>query len=812
MTTQPAPERQIQTIKFFQSIRGKLLLFFLGLSLIPMISLSLLTYLQGQSALRERVNQELERLGKIEATMAESWLVSRTQDINVVAGAARIKSMKADQAKAAIDLYYQQWKIYETIFLLDPNGKSIATSNNKTLSLGDRDYFKQALQGKTVISQPLVSRDSGNVIIVIATPVISENKIIGVTGATVTTRVIADLISGALLEQTGDAYLIDRQGYFISPSRFEKDIIAAGLVKNQTSLELKIDTKATQNVLQGQDGIAEYVNFRGVPVIGAYHWIAGQEWGMIIEQDSSEAYAAINNFRSVLVIVSIIAALLVVGIAFLVARGIASPITAMANVAKQMAQGRIQQEIEFNAKDEIGQLASAFREMISYQQEMAACADELADGNLVVEMQAQSADDVLGNAFTRMIGQLRASLLRVAENARGLKAASAELASASGQAGMATSQIATTIQQVAKGTTQQAEATSQSASAVEQLSRSISKVAQGAQAQAEAVDKMSQLIQTFSTKLEQVSGNTRSVTKEAENARQAAGEGKEIVASTVQVMDSIRNHVHMTSQKVEEMGRRSDQIGIILETIDDIASQTNLLALNAAIEAARAGEHGKGFAVVAEEVRKLAERASASTKEISALIKSIQITVSEAVDAMNQSTREVENGAKRTSAAGQALENILQAAEGVQEQAGQAAISVEQMSRVSNDLVSAADQVSTIGEGNNAATQDMAGGSDEITRAIENIASVSEQNSAAIEEVSASTEEMTAQVEEVTASAETLAEMARALQDTVDAFRLPEGTEAFPAADELPRRRSESAKPVSPGPRQDRARQRVHLN
>ncbi len=229
-----------------------------------------------------------------------------------------------------------------------------------------------------------------------------------------------------------------------------------------------------------------------------------------------------------------------------------------------------------------------------------------------------------------------------------------------------------------------------------------------------------------------MAGNANAVSEGSNNAATAAREGSITVSETIQGMESIRSKVGFSAQKVQEMGNRSDQIGAIVETIDDIASQTNLLALNAAIEAARAGEHGKGFAVVADEVRNLAERSSSATKEIGSLIKGIQQTVSEAVSAMNESATEVETGTDRASRAGTALENILKAAESVSEQAQLATNAVAQMGGLSNELVAAADDVSAIVEENTAATEEMAAGSSEITQAIDNIASVSEENSAAV--------------------------------------------------------------------------------
>ncbi len=240
-------------------------------------------------------------------------------------------------------------------------------------------------------------------------------------------------------------------------------------------------------------------------------------------------------------------------------------------------------------------------------------------------------------------------------------------------------------------------------------------------------------------------------------------------------MEAIRSTVGLSAAKVEEMGTRSEEIGAIVATNEDIASQTNLLALNAAIEAARAGEQGKGFAVVADEVRKLAERSSLSTKEIAALIKGIQKTVNEAVTAMQASAVEVEAGVTRAHSAGEALKNILGAAEAVYKQAGEAGEAAAQVSAAATELVEAVDSVSAVIEENTAATEEMAANSAELTQAIENIASVSEENSAAVEEVSTSTREVSGQVEKVSASAESLMEMAHRLQQVVLRFKLEPG-------------------------------------
>ncbi|HXI10416.1 MAG TPA: methyl-accepting chemotaxis protein, partial [Thermodesulfobacteriota bacterium] len=182
----------------------------------------------------------------------------------------------------------------------------------------------------------------------------------------------------------------------------------------------------------------------------------------------------------------------------------------------------------------------------------------------------------------------------------------------------------------------------------------------------------------------------------------------------ITAMKEVAESTAVTARTIKELGKSSEEIGTIVSVINDIADQTNLLALNAAIEAARAGEQGRGFAVVADEVRKLAERTTKATKEISGMIKTIQNETGKAVGAMDAGTDKVENGVKLANEAGDALKQIFTGVEDVTDKISHIATSAEQQSSTT----------------------------DEITRNMDSIADVSKSNVASIGEVSNATDEM----------------------------------------------------------------------
>jgi twitching motility protein PilJ len=183
-------------------------------------------------------------------------------------------------------------------------------------------------------------------------------------------------------------------------------------------------------------------------------------------------------------------------------------------------------------------------------------------------------------------------------------------------------------------------------------------LADAAEQQAQQITSATSAINQIATSMDTVSKDSAESADVAQRSVQIASRGAEVVRETIQGMDSIRDQIQETSKRIKRLGESSQEIGSIVELINDIAEQTNILALNAAIQAASAGEAGRGFAVVADEVQRLAERSASATKRIETLVQTIQSDTNEAVSSMEQTTAEVVAGARLAEDAGTALGDI----------------------------------------------------------------------------------------------------------------------------------------------------------
>lgn len=198
----------------------------------------------------------------------------------------------------------------------------------------------------------------------------------------------------------------------------------------------------------------------------------------------------------------------------------------------------------------------------------------------------------------------------------------------------------------------------QVSSAAQETQATAMHLAEASEHQAQEIAGASAAINEMAVSIDQVSANASESSAVAERSVAIANKGAEVVQATINGMDNIREQIQETSKRIKRLGESSQEIGDIISLITDIADQTNILSLNAAIQASMAGDAGRGFAVVADEVQRLAERSTAATKQIEALVKTIQNDTNEAVISMEQTTSEVVRGARLAQDAGVALEEI----------------------------------------------------------------------------------------------------------------------------------------------------------
>jgi methyl-accepting chemotaxis protein len=244
--------------------------------------------------------------------------------------------------------------------------------------------------------------------------------------------------------------------------------------------------------------------------------------------------------------------------------------------------------------------------------------------------------------------------------------------------------------------------------AAEELSHHSDQAHINSQAQTSKINQIAAATQEMTATIDEISHNAESASSASRESAETASHGGEVMQATAATMEKIASVTNTVAEKMDSLARRSEEIGKVVNVIQEISEQTNLLALNAAIEAARAGEHGRGFAVVAGEVRRLAERTKGATEEIGGTIHSIQEETRQTLEVMSHSRSAVESGMSETASARDNLETIIKSSTEVEHQIHMIATAATEQTSASREIAESASQISDLATESSQATEDAA--------------------------------------------------------------------------------------------------------
>jgi methyl-accepting chemotaxis protein len=494
--------------------------------------------------------------------------------------------------------------------------------------------------------------------------------------------------------------------------------------------------------------------------------MADEENHKLVEQRGQSDKTA-STLTIVFSVASTLAALVVgIWVAITTAKSITEPLTNLMKVSRQIGDtGDLEHNIDVTREDEIGELARTFAKMVTYLKEMAGVSESIAGGDLTVQVKPRSPHDTLGNAFAKMVEGLGRLV-------RSVRDASSQVASASGQ-------VANASDDSAKIGLQASSAIDEVTSTMHEMSVNVQNMVKSTQVQASSVSETSASIDQMVASIQRVADTAKVLLDISNRSREEVHSGIATMEKATDGLNRINTTITSSGEIIGALGQRADDIGKIIEVIDDLAEQTNLLALNAAIEAARAGEHGLGFAVVADEVRKLAEKSAQSTKEISELIQSIQKEARKAVENMDRSTGIVNEGLDLGGELNAALRKISNVVTEVYKFAQEIGAATNEQSHGSSQIARATTRLNEITHEINSAVEEQASGAQAVVKAMERMRELVQQST------SGSTE--------LAASAEQMSKMSRGLLEFMDRFALEEAAGARQAADEKERNARKAA-------------------
>ena len=640
-----------------KSLRTKLVLAFTIIIIALIAGMSLLTINMVKDTLIKDAFENIEVVAQEEAKYTSEMVQAELKYIETLAQNPVLKDSEYTlEKKTAYFTEEAKRSGYLAFYFADLNGKSTELlEGNNSLEISDRPYYTTALAGNSTVSDVIISKLTGEVILIYASPVYVDGQIKGVFYGTKDGSSLSEICNEFEYKKTGFGYLINNSGTAVGDRDKELVLNQVNYVElGKTDPDFSALATLIEDIaMKRQVGSGSYA-YKGVDQMVAFAPIDGTEWIVAVGVFTSEIIAETSAIITTIILASIIVILIGMMIIFIISGTISKPVKKITIAAQSIARGNFDVNLKVNSKDEVGKLADAFNmtinQLVNYQDyidEISNSLEEMSNGNLAISlhMNYEGEFEKLKTNMIAFIENLNSTLYTINQ-------AADQVASGSGQ-------VSDGAQTLSQGATEQA-------SSVEELSASIAEI-------------------------------TLQIRQNAENAKLASNKaefaGKELHNSNEQMKDML--------VAMEQITLKSSEISKIIKIIDDIAFQTNILALNAAVEAARAGASGKGFAVVADEVRNLAGKSADAAKSTSVLIE-------ETIDA-------VKNGsgiAGRTAAS--LVENATVTGEAVELIEKIAKASVEQATSIVH-VSQGIEQISSVVQTNAATAEESAAASEELS-------------------------------------------------------------------------------------------------
>lgn len=500
----------------------------------------------------------------------------------------------------------------------------------------DREYVRQAMQGNVFVSEPLISKITGELSIMVAAPLYSEGdngkSIVGVVYFVPRETFLNDIVSAIQIGENSRAYIINKSGDTIADITL--DTITVQNIEKEAKNDAGLQELATihARMRQGENGFGSYINGED-KMFAAYAPVPGTDgWSIAVTAPQSNYLESTRNAMVIIIGVIVISILLSIIVALALAVNIGKPMKACVNRMKLLVEGDLDTSMpRITNKDETGVLVRSTEALVeglrTVINDISYLLNEMANQNLDVHTKHE---DVYVGSFQNILISMRN--MRI-----GLSDAMCQ------------------VNQSARGV----------AGASEQLSASAQTLSQGTTEQASSVQELASQISTISEEVKNTADGALCVRSQTHQA------GEKILLCNQKMQDLV--------EAMERIQTSSGQITKILKTIDDIAFQTNILALNAAVEAARAGSAGKGFAVVAEEVRNLAGKSAEAAKNTSDLI-------ANSTDAVHIGTKIAQNTADVLQDVVTGIQSVVEAIDHIAIVSNEQSDSVEQVSEGINQI------------------------------------------------------------------------------------------------------------------------------